>query len=68
MWIVVIPPDKVGGPMRVATKNASGEIFASDTEHPVQLQLRADAELIARTFRQAFVIEERDGEWILPKL
>ncbi len=68
MWIVVIPPDKVGGPMRVAVEDASGAIVASETGPPAQFQFRASAEPIARLFRQAFVIEERDGEWILPRL
>ncbi len=68
-WIVVVPADEVGGPLQVV-----GKAFRDETKlvvqdaYPLRFDELANAVKVALRFRCGIVVEERDGEWILPKL
>ncbi len=75
-WIIVVPSDEVGDPLRVYARCPEGRtidshpVLSSDPSlDPIRYSDLAEADLKAAAFRCGIVVEERpDGEWVLPKL
>ncbi len=75
-WIIVVPSDEVGGPLRVLARCPESRTFdshpilsADPGAWPVRYGERAEAEQKAAQLRCGIVVEERpNGDWVLPKL
>ncbi len=75
-WIIVVPNDEVGGPLRVYARCPEARVFDSHpclssdpSREAIRFGERAEAEQKAAGFRCGIVVEEQpNGDWVLPKL